>query len=411
MARILYIDENAIARQNNGARLIAAGHLVKQAATGLEGIAAAKSSEGWDAIVVSQDLPDLDGHEVTLRLRSLEPLGKVPVVLMGDEQHHSVALSVGADGFIARPFLPEDLAALVDRTLDGYRERHTVPPQTEQLRKRSQKIVERLEKKIVELQQANAALEEAMRLRREFLRNLSHELATPMTPVVGYVQMLLDEELGPLTPLQRKSLEATSSSIKRLRGLVDTLLDVSGLETGRLHFWQTSYDFSELVRVAVDDAQKRLAESGVTLHMEELRLEPCRGDASKVRRALAHLLDNAIKFTPHGGDVALGLRSGGRGDDEWIAFIVTDSGRGIPADQIPKIFEAFYQGDGSITREHGGVGLGLAFARRVAEAHGGSVEIHSPPIETVAGKALTGTSVMFRLQRRASLASVANGNR
>src|SRR6185436_10591686 len=160
-------------------------------------------------------------------------------------------------------------------------------------------------KKVGELIEANRRLEEQSRLRREFLRNLSHELATPMTPVVGYLKLLLGGELGALSEIQKKCLTSVEQSTHRLRSLVDTLLDVSQLETGRLHFFHVPYDFIGIAQRALQEVAARFEEHGV-----QLSVEPCRdtsypghGDADKLLRAMVHVLDNAAKFTPRGGQV------------------------------------------------------------------------------------------------------------
>jgi signal transduction histidine kinase len=109
-------------------------------------------------------------------------------------------------------------------------------------------------------------------------------------------------------------------------------------------------------------------------------------------------MDNAAKFTPRGGEVAVAIRKGFvPGGGEWYGLLVADSGPGVPPEQIPNILQPFYQVDGSVTRSHGGVGLGLAFARRVCEAMGGGIDIQSPPTEPVAGRMLTGTCVTLRV--------------
>jgi signal transduction histidine kinase len=284
----------------------------------------------------------------------------------------------------------------VARFLRGHREESEGPRETH-LRQRSQRIVERLERKVVELEEANRNLSEMARLRQEFLQNVSHELATPMTPVVGYLRLLLAEELGPLTSLQRKCLESVQASTQRLRGVVDTLLDVSSLESGRMHFYVREYDFVEITRRAVDDM--RAAFDGVDVR---LVLEPtpkglvASGDPDKLRRAMIHVLDNAAKFTPRGGDVAVAIHLP---DQDHIDLLVADSGPGVERGDLEKILEPFYQVDGSVTRSHGGVGLGLAFARRVTEAMGGSLSVVSPPDVEVAGRMLAGTLVRLRVAR------------
>lgn len=391
MARVLHIDHIQADRLLVRKLLSQAGHEVVDATTGLDGIRLAGSVQP-NLILVELDIPDLDGYEVTLRLRGMPSLRGVPIVSMmagGDKQ---ASLAVGADGFIAKPFDPASFATLVDRFLGGHRERadRTGPVR---LRERTQKIVEHLEEKVKELSVANKRLEDMARLRREFLRNVSHELATPMTPVVGYLRLLLDGELGPLTPMQKKTLESINASTVRLRSVVTTLLDVSSLESGQMHFFAREYDFADMVKKAVRDARPMFDDAGVAL-IEEGYARELRGvgDAEKLRRAITHVLDNAAKFTPRGGTVGVGLRIGA-GTPATYGVVVADDGPGVAPDQQKRILEPFYQVDGSVTRAHGGAGLGLAFAKNVAQALGGGLEVRSPPDEPVGGRQFMGTLV------------------
>jgi signal transduction histidine kinase len=239
-----------------------------------------------------------------------------------------------------------------------------------------------------------------------FLQNMSHEFATPMTPVVGYLRLLLDEEAGPLTPLQRKCLESIHTSTQKLRSLIDTLLDVSHLETGRLHLFDRDYDFANVASRAVAEADTRFKQAGIQLVCEEVPANlPARGDPDKLRRAMVHILDNAAKFSARGSEVAVAVRRVGT-DEARYEFVVADDGPGISATAKHQILEPFYQVDGSRTRTHGGVGLGLAYARHVAEALGGSIEVQSPPQKPVAGRTLSGTAIRLLVhsspQRRES---------
>jgi signal transduction histidine kinase len=398
VARVLHIEDDPKSRLLVKKLLASAGHTVIEAESGLEGIRKARS-ERPDLVLVDINVPDLDGYEITLRLRGMPSMSGVPIVAITAEGDRMTSLAVGADGFIAKPLDATRFAQLVDRYLLGHRE-HADETGEIRLRERSQKIVERLEKKVGELIEANRRLEEQSRLRREFLRNLSHELATPMTPVVGYLKLLLGGELGALSDIQKKCLTSVEQSTHRLRSLVDTLLDVSQLETGRLHFFHVPYDFIGIAQRALQEVAARFDEQGV-----QLSVEPCRdtnfpghGDADKLLRAMVHVLDNAAKFTPRGGQVAVALRRGMLpGGGEWYGLSVADSGPGVAPEQIPKILQPFYQVDGSVTRSHGGVGLGLAFARRVCEAMGGGIDIQSPPSEAIAGRVLGGTCVTLRV--------------
>lgn len=397
VARILHIEDDPKNRLLVRKILGAAGHEVVDAKTGLEGVRLAGVAPP-DLVLVDINIPDLDGYEVTLRLRGMPGLAGVPIVAITAEGDRQTSLAVGADGFIEKPIDAARFPRTVARFLEGHRERADSSGEG-RLRERSQKIVERLERKVVELQEANARLEEVARLRREFLQNMSHELATPLTPVVGYLRLLLDDELGPLTMLQRKSLGQVVESTQRLRSLIDTLLDVSALETGRLHFFDQAYDFVEVAAAAVESARPAFAERGVTLHVEPWPApHAAHGDAEKLARAIVHVLDNAAKFTPAGGDAAVGIRARRQASGAAeLSMLVADSGPGVSPEQAVRVFEPFYQVDGSPTRTHGGVGLGLAFARRVCEALGGGVDLESPPREPVAGRALRGTLVRLRV--------------
>ena len=165
-----------------------------------------------------------------------------------------------------------------------------------------------------------------------------------------------------------------------------------------MHFYERDYDFVEVARRAVDEVRPRFDERNVSVSEEPAASGmEARGDPDKVRRAMIHLLDNAAKFTPVGGRVAVGLRRGGGDGGRWYGLAVADGGAGVAEEEVGRILEPFYQVDGSTTRSYGGVGLGLAFARRVAEAHGGDVEVRSPPDEDVAGERLEGTLVRLRV--------------
>lgn len=400
MARILHIEDDPKSRLLVRKILAAAGHEVVDAETGLAGIRLAGEARP-DLVLVDINIPGLDGYEVTLRLRGIPSLAGVPIVAITAEGDRATSLAVGCDGFLEKPIDARRFPRQIEKFLKGHRERSDDDTGEIRLREQSQRIATRLEKKVVELSEANERLEEMMRLRREFLRNLSHELATPMTPVVGYMKLLLDEELGPLTPVQRKALVAVDAATSRLRSLIDTLLDVSSLETGRLHFYERDYDFGAIAARAVDETRARFVDRRLTLHEARARDGMgAVGDPDKLRRAMAHLLDNAVKFTPPGGEVAVVLRRAGAGDEGFYEFVVADSGPGVPPDRLAKIMEPFYQVDGSVTRQHGGVGLGLAFARRVAEAMGGEVTVRSPPSGPLAQRGLTGTEAVLRVRSR-----------
>ncbi|GAC1372156.1 MAG: hypothetical protein NVSMB47_20260 [Polyangiales bacterium] len=274
------------------------------------------------------------------------------------------------------------------------------------LRAQSEKIVRHLEEKVAELVAANERLRTMDKLRKEFYRNISHELATPLTPIVGYLSMLLNDELGPLTKQHAKPQRATDDCTQRLRGLIDNLLDVTGLETGKIRFFHKEYDFLDTVRRAIAGLADKMADAGVEL-VEELPRGPlpAYGDADRLGRAVQQLLDNGCKFTAGTqtsatakGYVGVRVRALQSGHYE---LYVADSGPGIPPEQLEKIFEPFFQVDGTPTRQFGGVGLGLALVRRVAQALGGDVRAMAQAPEPIGGQSFRGAGFYVLIAMRA----------
>jgi signal transduction histidine kinase len=391
VAKVLHIEDDPRNLRLVRKLLGAVGHQIIEATSGLEGIALARA-ERPDLVLVDINVPDLDGYEITLRLRGIEGLEDVPIVAITAEGDRETSLAVGANGFIEKPIDAKRFVRTIGRFLLGHRER---TDQTEpRLREQSHRIVERLEQKVRELSTVNARLEEMARLRREFLRNVTHELATPLTPIVGYLHLLERGDLGPLSPPQRKALASMGSSMRKLRNTVDTLLDVSALESGQMTFKRDALDLCGLLEPLIAELRPAFEDARVKLFLEPPEgARHFRGDGEKVQRAIAHLIQNALKFTPENGSVGIACRTYG---DTHVVF-VADDGEGIPKEKREMVFEPFVQLDGSVTRRHSGTGLGLAFARRVAEAHGGTVSIDRAADVSVAGRTFQGALIRLTL--------------
>ncbi len=397
MPRVLHIEDDPVNRLLVRKILSGAGFEVVDAPDGLEGLRIARADRP-DIVLVDLNIPGLDGYEVTLRLRGEKSLRDVPIVAITAEGDRQTSLAVGCDGFIQKPIDVRSFASTMMGFLQGKREKVSPVESDEHLRAQSQRIVARLEAKVAELSDANMRLREAERARTAFYRNVSHELATPMTPIVGYVRLLADEELGALNPSQKKALRAMDECVARLRALIDNLLDVTGLEAGTLRFVHVDYDVATVVRRVMRNAEPRLQERTIKLVAEvpEQRM-PAWGDGERLVRALAHVVDNAVKFTPPGGVV--GVRLERRGSQYVVC--IADTGPGIPREMLQRVLEPFYQGDGSPTRLHGGTGIGLAIARRVAEALGGSLHLVSPANERIAGITFRGSACYLSVAERA----------
>lgn len=399
MPRILHIEDDPANRLLVRKLLQKDGYEVIDAADGLEGVRLACSTRP-DLVLVDLNIPGLDGFEVTLRLRGEPQLSGVPIVAITAEGDRETSLAVGCDGFLQKPIDAKSFVSQLERFMQiGPREIDAASAGAMRLRQQSSRIVQHLEEKVAELSRANSRLRELDAARTAFYRNISHELATPMTPIVGYVKLLQDEELGPLTRAQSKALRAMDDCVRRLRSLMDNLLDVTGLETGRMHFQHVDYDFLDTTRRALAQVADRLAESRIQL-VENLPRGPLEawGDAGRLQRAVVHMLENAAKFTPSGGTVGVRVVRLASGHYE---LCVADTGPGIPPEQQARIFDPFYQVDGSVTREHGGVGVGLAIARRTARGLGGDVRIVSPCNEIIEAVRLGGAAFYLTVAVRA----------
>lgn len=396
MPKILHIEDDPANRLLVRKILTPAGFEVVDAVDGMDGIQKAVH-EVPDLVLVDIAIPGLDGYEVTLRLRSEPKLASVPIVAITAEGNRETSLAVGADGFIEKPIDARTFADTIRGYLGGQREESGHVEDT--LRKQSQRIVGHLEEKLQQLSEANQRLVELDQARKEFYRNVSHELSTPMTPIVGYVRLLCDGELGPLNPQQLRAMRAIDECAARLRGLIDNLLDVTAIETDRMRFVFKDYELSKIAQKQLEHWRPEFENRGIRL-VEDVAPGPLKGvgDPDRLGRALDQLLDNAAKFTPRGGTVLVRV---GPHSETQFEVSVSDSGPGVPEEVKTRVFEPFFQADGSVTRSYGGAGVGLAVVRGVARGHGGSVHLRSPCQDEVDGKPLPGAGFSMVFARHA----------
>lgn len=223
---------------------------------------------------------------------------------------------------------------------------------------------ELLERESLARQQA----EEASRLKEEFLATVSHELRTPLNAVVGWSRLLRSGQLD--GDGAAHAVEVIERNAAAQRQIVEDLLDVSSIVTGKLRINTQPVDLLLIIHAAIDAVRPaaEAKEIRISTHIEAPDLI-VRADSERLQQVLWNLLANAVKFTPSGGTVDLYLEQNG----SLAEISVEDSGPGVPAEFLPRIFERFSQADGSSTRKHGGLGLGLAIVRHLVELHGGTV--------------------------------------
>jgi len=214
--------------------------------------------------------------------------------------------------------------------------------------------------------------EQANRAKDEFLAAVSHELRTPLMAMLGWTQLLRSGRLAP--EKHARALEAVERNTHVQVQLIEDLLDVSRIITGKMRLEIRPVSPREFIEAAQDSVRHAAEAKGVTLHSElDADTGPISGDADRLQQVLWNLLANAIKFTPKGGQVTVRLQR----VDTNAVIEVEDNGQGIPKGFLSHIFERFWQVDGSSTRQHGGLGLGLAIVRHLTELHGGTIEAFS----------------------------------
>lgn len=244
-----------------------------------------------------------------------------------------------------------------------------------------QKINRSLDVKLGELAETNVALYEANRLKSTFLANVSHELRTPMTSIIGFAELLRDAGEDQDGRIRRYASNILTSG-RMLLELINDLLDLAKIEAGRTDVHRTEFHLQDVCDGLVDFFQPLADKKRITLSViNEGEWPVMKSDAGKIKQILYNLLSNAIKFTPEEGRVELSVRPD---EDSRIEMRVRDTGPGIPDDQRDSIFEPFRQLDGSVTREHGGTGLGLTISRELARTLGGSLRLaeRTSPVST-----------------------------
>src|SRR2546421_5425188 len=250
--RILYIEDNPESRTLVRNVLEARGFDVLEASDGIAGIDLAISAHP-DLILCDIEMPGIDGYETATRLRSYKGLDGCPIVVLTSHGDRGLSLSVGADGFIEKPIDVEKFPQQLREFLKGKREKLRGIEERRYLREYSQALVERLEATVRELTAANTRLRAAARSKNEFMQNLSHELATPLTPILGYLKILRSGKMGPLTDSQQKVIDSIHVAADRLSRTIDNLVDFATLEGGGQIIHAEQFSAGELIAPVIED--------------------------------------------------------------------------------------------------------------------------------------------------------------
>lgn len=363
---ILVVDDSPDVLRLLTGILKEAGYAVRPADSGALALASMQVQLA-DLVLLDVRMPDMDGHEVCRRLKGNPLTQGVPVIFLSgaaELEDRLEGFRLGAVDFVAKPFKKVELLARVRTHLELGR-----------LRTRLEAEVK---SRTVELNLACRDLEQALRLKDEFLAAMSHELRTPLAAVLGMSELLQDGTYGALNTGQAEAVSVIEQGGRRLLALVNDILDLAQLEAGQLSMENQCCPVEELVQAAWGAVRKSAGKKQITMEnsLDEQAVMVW-GDPRQLKRILVNLLDNAIKFTPVGGKVGVAVTVDAK--NGRISFAVSDTGIGIAAGEIPRLFRPFVQIDGGLDRSHEGTGVGLALVRKLVQAHGGEVTVDSKP--------------------------------
>ncbi|MBM4346739.1 MAG: hybrid sensor histidine kinase/response regulator [Deltaproteobacteria bacterium] len=356
--RILIVDDEPLVLD-----LVAsyASHIGFEATTARNGKEALErlKSELITILITDIKMPEMDGFELMKAVRSEFPDIHIMVMTAhGASYTFTDVVECGATDYIPKPFTLDEMRAKLNRIV------------------REKGLLRDLKQKSLELEKVNEDLKRLDNLKSIFVSSVSHELRTPLTVIKEFISLMLEGHGGTLTEDQREYLGIAHKNILRLTNLIDTLLDFSRIESGK--GLQLKFEPARLVEV-VEDASMTLSQSLEEKRIAlENRLDPEMPqvliDRNRLVEVLINLINNGIKFTPTGGKITIDTK-GLTEKRDYLKMVVSDTGIGIPPEDLPKVFDRFYQGHS--TGVSMGSGLGLAITKEIIEGHRGTIQAES----------------------------------
>lgn len=336
-----------------------------------------------DLILSDVMMPYLSGDQFIHQIRTYRELDTIPVVMLtakSDVDLRVQLLRQGAQDYLMKPFSVEELRVRIGNliAINRVRDRlqrelasqsHDLETLVEEVSQRRQE----LQIAVDTLQEQTQKLEQANRLKEEFLALISHELRTPLNSILGWSQALRIRKFDAITT--DRALESIERNARLQSKLIDNLLDISRLLLREVILKRSSVNLSSVLTHVLNAVEPEIIAKAIQVKSQiSETIAPISGDLARLREVIEHLLANAIKFTPEGGSIHVLLQQQG----DRVCLQIRDTGLGIQPEALPYIFDCFRQADSSSTRLHGGLGLGLAIARQLVELHGGQIQAESP---------------------------------
>jgi len=360
---ILIVEDEAGTRATLSAILEDAGYEV----TGLEKGAEARKmirSHSFNVVITDIRLPDVGGLEILELAKEINP--DVVVIMMTGYASIETAVNAvneGAYAYFVKPFNPDEIKTAITNALKQQR-----------LSLENKGLVESLQRSNKLLFEANEELKRATQLKSEFLANMSHELRTPLNVIIGFSQLMMDKVPGKINEEQRQCLSDILDSSQRLLSLVNEVLDLSRIESGKMEFKLENVAPAEVIESLARTMMPMLTSRKQSLDIEiEEGFPTVHVDEGRLEQVLLNLVTNSSKFTPDGGRLKIeAVRNG-----DWCRVSVIDNGIGIKKEDQERIFEPFCWLDNPLTKEKNGTGLGLALVETIVEKYGGQIWVES----------------------------------
>lgn len=370
---ILVVDDEENIALTMGELLRRRGYSVEIALSGQEALDCLEESE-FDLVLTDLKMEGVDGISILEEVRRRFPM-TISIILTGYASLESAIAAIrrSAYDYLVKPCPVDELIRTIQHGIEHRRVQLREMAVRRELEKLNAELEQRVTERVSQLKKLNEDLVRANQVKDIFFATVSHELRTPLNAIIGWTSLLRSKNLQP-SEVER-ALEIIERNAQHQAQLVSDLLELSGIAAGKLRLEMQPVNLLSAIHAAADSVSPMAQAKGMVF---ENRLQQSSdlvvGDAVRLQQVFANIFSNAVKFSPERAQVTVTVRSTRRS----IEVQVADAGKGIEADFLPHVFDSFSQADSSLTRSHGGLGLGLAVAKSIIEIHGGAIGAQSP---------------------------------